>query len=641
MGTESETFPRAEEVLRLLASAAGTARLYPPASALPAAAVAKFTQRANQVMETQGPLRYLVDPNGFRIGEAEIGAGNSQVQALAKSLHALQVGQLVIAPGLSEAESAAFVIVANADAAAVRAHGGARALLSTAHVAHLAVVEVSLRASDEAGLLGVDLMTTPLDDIAAELASASKRWAKTDGVGEDDMQGAIDRLEEATREIAVERVASALMRLDEQTRMKVLGFSLKADANGQRMTGMLNVIAHMKPAALARLLKLVALQANTDPRRIAGVLDLPPETSKLLAEMLAPMPEDAAQAEGTSEEAPATVEAPADELAREMSQPIDHEALDRQVAVASPSLASARALGTAVALSIEHPDAETVRAIADSLPQATRDGAFETVRLALRRLDELAAQPELVGEIAQARAALWDPEILSAICLAVRSEADGAIAGELLQAAGPTGAEALLEAYVRGDEPQRSLLRPVLRGMGEPVLGVARTRLRSEEPRRAVAILKTLTALGDRRAVPVMTQALSHLDEDVRFAAITALADTPEPEAANALIRALGHPEPETQRHAVREIGRVKAAPAVHQLTRALEDLSARRTHETKREVIRALEQIGTPEAERALHRTADRSFTFTRRSRQLRAEARTALYNITLNRSTEGAETP
>ena len=77
----------------------------------------------------------------------------------------------------------------------------------------------------------------------------------------------------------------------------------------------------------------------------------------------------------------------------------------------------------------------------------------------------------------------------------------------------------------------------------------------------------------------------------------------------------------------MREIGRVRAAPAIHQLTRALEDLNVlQRTHETKKEVIRALERIGTPEAERALHRTADRSFAWGRKSRELRAQARAAL---------------
>ena len=277
-----------------------------------------------------------------------------------------------------------------------------------------------------------------------------------------------------------------------------------------------------------------------------------------------------------------------------------------------------------------HPDLETVQAIGDSLPQSARDGAFPTVREALRRLDELSADPALMGAISEARETLSDRRVLAEVCSAVATDADAAIAGEIMHAGGPAGAEALLDAYVRGSEEQRSLLRPVLRSMSDGVLGVARSRLRTDDAHRAVAILHTLAVLGDKRAIPVITQALSHLDEQVRFAAISALADTPEPEAANSLVKALGHPQRETQRYAIREIGRVKAAPAVHQLTRALEDLNVlQRTYETKREVIMALEQIGTPEAERALKRTAGRPLVFGRKGRELRALARRALENI------------
>ena len=70
----------------------------PPASALPAEAVARFTARANE-LTASGPLRFVVDPHGFRIGDTEIAAGQSQVVALAEALHALQVGQLVDRPG--------------------------------------------------------------------------------------------------------------------------------------------------------------------------------------------------------------------------------------------------------------------------------------------------------------------------------------------------------------------------------------------------------------------------------------------------------------------------------------------------------------------------------------------------------------
>ncbi len=636
MASETEGYPRAEEVLRLLAAAAGAARLYPPASALPAEAVARFVSRTNDAtFSAQGPLRYIVDPHEFRSGDTAIASGNSQVIALAESLHALQVGQLLIAPGLSEAEAAAFVAVVISDSGAIRTQGGLRSALAAIGVAHIAVVEVSLRASEEEGLLGVDLMVAPLDIIAEETAKAAERWAHSEGPGVDEVAGAIDRLEAATRRIAVERVASALMRLDETTRLRVLAFSLKADANGRRMDGMLNVIANMKPAALARLLTLVAAQAGTDPARIAGALPLPPETAKLLAIMLAPTP-DAPESSGAADTAQAA------EIAREMAIADDTGDIDRQIAVASPQLSAGRALATAVAVSRNHPDTGAVASIGDSLPHAARDGSFTTVREALRRLDELARQPELTDSTIAARATLTDAAVLAEICSAVQTDSDAAIVGELLHSAGPAGTEALLETYIRGSEPLRSLLRPVLRGMSESVLGVARARLRTDDPKSAIAILETLSALGDRRVVPVISQALGHLDEEVRFTAITALADTPGSEATNALTKALGHSEPETQRFAVREIGRVKATPAIHQLARALEDLNVQRTYETKKEIVRTLEQIGTPEAERALRRTAGRTFVWGRKTRELRALARMASENIQKsNANREGVDTP
>ena len=93
----------------------------------------------------------------------------------------------------------------------------------------------------------------------------------------------------------------------------------------------------------------------------------------------------------------------------------------------------------------------------------------------------------------------------------------------------------------------------------------------------------------------------------------------------------------------MREIGRVKAAPAIHQLTRALEDLNVlQRTHETKKEVIRALERSARPRRERALHRTADRTFVWGRKSRELRAQARVALDAASSQPTdAEGADAP
>lgn len=628
MATERDGFPRAEESLRLLAAAVGSARLYPSSSALPLEAAEKFTERSNE-LTASGPLRFTVDPHGFRAGDVEVAAGQSQTVALAEALHAMQVGQVIVVPGVTLEETTQFVVVANTDPKEVRSSGGPRAALVNAGVSHLAVVEVSLRSSEEEGLLGLDPVTAPLDELAAEVAAAVERrgQAAAHGPADDEVSLSVSRLEEATRELAMERMASAILRLDEQTRMRVLGMSLQADTSGHRMEGMLGVIARMKPAALARLFTLVAAQVGTDPQRISGAVKLPPETAKMLAFLLAPTPDVDPEFERSTPDQAA-------ELNQIMLAEEDTSDIERQVAVASPMLSSGRALSTATAVSRTRPDIDSVRSIGDVLPQATRDGSFEQVREALRRLDDLANDPALTEEASAARATLAEAKVLEDVCRVSVSDADAAIAGEILAAAGSTGAEVLLDNYIRMSEARRSLFHPVLRGMSEGVLGVARQRLRGSTVTTAAGILRVLPTLGDKRAVPVIAEMVNHLDEQVRFAAVSALASFQSPDASAALVRALNHREPETQRFAVREIGRARVGAAVPALSRALEDINVfQRTYETRKEIIRSLEQIGTKDAEKALRGFAARSIGLGRKTRELRAQAVRAADGIAKNR--------
>jgi len=224
--------------------------------------------------------------------------------------------------------------------------------------------------------------------------------------------------------------------------------------------------------------------------------------------------------------------------------------------------------------------------------------------------------------------------VLADVCRVSVSDADAAIAGEILRAAGTAGADALLGSYVRMGEPRRSLFRPVLRGMSEGVLGVARQKLRTAEPQAAVAIIDVLPTLGDRRAVPVVASMLSSLEEPVRFAAVRALAAMQSAEASAALIKALKHREPETQRYVVREIGRARVASAVPALSRALEDINVfARTYETRKELVRSLEQIGTLEAEKALRGYAAHTIGLGRKNRELRHQAISAADGIARDR--------
>lgn len=625
---EADSHVRAEEALRLLASAVSATRLYPESSPLRSEAIQRFIDRSSEV--GFGTVRVIVDPHEFRSGDAVLGKGQVHVASLAETLHAQQVGQLILVPGITPDEVMSFIACVNTDTKNVRQRGGLRSMLLESKVEHLAVIELTFRASDEEGLFGLDLTTAPLSEIGVETAAAAERWARSASVGEgtDDMDTAIGRLEQATRDIASSRVAEALMRLDEMTRMKVLGWALRADSSGKRMQGMLDVVAKMKPAALARLLTLVALQAGTDPGRVATAIDLPPEVMEQVALLLAPSPR-------TDAECGVPDYIDADRLARDAGTRDEDERADlqRQLSISGPTLASGKALVTAVALSRTRPDADTVKAISIALPAAARDGAFAPAREALRRLDELSSDPDLSAAVAAARGSLSDPATLHDLVRAPITDADAAIAGELLHAAGAAGAEALIDHYSRANEAARSLLRPVLRGLGDLILGVAARRVRSDDTVRANAVLRILPLLGDKRAVTTIAQALEHLDAEVRRTAIISLTIMPGQESAAILAKTVTHWDPETQRFAVKEIGRAKVAAAIPALGRMLEDINVfERNHELKKEIVKALESIGTPQVLPILKRVAQRRVILGRRNKELSALARRAVQNVSMN---------
>ncbi|HET6350577.1 MAG TPA: HEAT repeat domain-containing protein [Coriobacteriia bacterium] len=631
---EAEGFARAEEVIRQLAVAAGAARLYPAASALPKEATGRFVEIANK-MTASGPLRYQIEPHGIRMGTIALAPGQGQVTTLGEALYAMQVGQLVLANGLSDAEAEAFIALANATTGAVRAAGGPKAALASAGVQHIAVGEVNLKQTNDSEL-GVDLTTDPLSEISERLVEITEERAQTadSGPAGDLVADALAEMGDAARDLAYERTAQAMMMLDEQTRMRVLAMSLKTDSTGARMDGMLDVLAHMKPAALARLLKLTATQADTDPRRIAAAMPLPPDTMKALAMLLAPTPETPLPDLGVPDDETPRL------LAEEVWQTDDIVDPAELVAIASPRDSAGRALATAISISRMRVDADTVQAIADVLPDAASQGSFATVREALRRLYEIECDQSLAAEVATARQSLADLHVLRKVCAAAHTDADAAIAGEMIQAAGSVGAEALLESYIRLPRAQRSLLLPVLRGSSEMVLGIARSRARISDSATAIGIVRTLADLGDSRAVAVISQVLdASLDERVRFAAATSLANTSTPEAEQALIKALAHREIETKRHVVRELGRIKSAAAVPSLARFFDDVSVlTQSYETRKDIIAALEAIGTPDAQKALRRFASRIPLLGRKSRDLKRLATDAASGF---EATRGVDAP
>lgn len=620
-----------EEVLRLLASAVNAVRLYPPSSDLPGQALDRFVARAAEVTRA-GQIRVIVDPHAFRIGESLLGAGHTQTSHLAESLHAMQVGQLVITPDMTRTEAEALVKVAGSEPREIRAGGGARAALVAAGATNVAFIEVSLRSSAEEGLPGVDLVNAPLDDIADSITEATQRWKASAETGEpfDEAAQAIEGLEQATRDLASARVAAAMMRLTEEERVQVLTSALTPDGSGEPMRGMLDIIARMNPASLARLLRMAAQATGGTSELLSLPLDLPPEVARQVAMLLAPSPR-------TEAECGVPADPEVDRLAVEATALGGEQDLARLKADASPSRAG-RALQATVALLRTRGDTESLAAVGTAIAPAARSGAFTTVREALRALDEVAASSTDLADAADdVRSSLADAEVLADACAAVQTDADAAIAGELLLAAGTQGADSLLTHYAHADEAARSLMRPVLRGLSDQVVSSAARRLRSDDAPTAVGILSALPDLGERHALSAVTHGLEHLDFEVRRAAVTTLANLESPDAKRALAKALGHWDPETRRWMIREMGRVRAIEAIPSLVRILEDINMlERNHELKKEVIKCLESIGSREALPVLERWSRRRFLIGRKNKELRFLAKRAVERLASDGRTE-----
>jgi hypothetical protein len=617
----------AEEAVRALAAAAAAVRLYPPTSEIPAQAVARFVQIASAVTAAHGPVRFAVEPKTFKWGDVIVGEGQAYVTAFAEALYAHQAGQLIVAPGVDATETLAFVHCAASDPSAAREEGGLRSAMVAAGVSHIAVVELTLRASTEEGLAGLDLTSAPMDAIAPAVVRAAAAWAKTaaGGQGRDEVAEVIGGLEAATRDLATERVRLALLQLDAKTRAAVLAAALRTDPAGRAMDGMLAVIAGMKPATLALLLSLAAGRTGADPQSLMSRLELPPEAARALALMLRASPRSESDCG-----VPPTVdaEALASDAVAETEQ--DEESVRRSVESADHAAAATRALATTIVLARRSPDSESVTALGDAMGPALGSGAFRLLCAALNLLNDVDAQPGLEVAVLRAKHVLAQPDLLAAGCATSGDPATARDAGAVLAAAGVAGAEALVDTWIAAPESRRVSLIEGARTVPDLVIAPAGRRLRTAAPPEARDLVALLAGLGDRRAVGALAQALDNPAGDVRARAIEGLAAIGTDDAWSSVVSSITHPDEATVRAALAAIragGRRQAVPA---MMAALQIKSpGARNRRLNREIIEEVRQMGAVEALPALRQIASRRFVFGRAARELRDTARAAVADL------------
>jgi hypothetical protein len=615
---------RAAELLRTLATAAAAVRLYPPTSPLRLQAIERFVQAAHILTSSRGPIQYLVDRTRFVVMEIAVGESQPQVSALAESLHALQVGQLIIAPGISADETALFLDILGREAKAVRASGGARSALLESGVENIAVVEVSLRTSTEEGMLGLDLTQAPLEEIADQIVPAMEAWTASaaEGQGLDVAAEAIGRLEPAARDLAMQRCAEALLRLDEATRVRVLQQALATDAGGAPMAGMLDIVARMSPPALARLLRLAAEAATQPPGALAGLIELPPQAAAELARLLEP-PAVSGRDGDVSERTDTS--GILSEVVADAEADVEH--IRTLVISASPREKARRGLGTTVHIAVAHPDAVSVRAVIDALGPAVATGAYDEVARAAELLGGLAGDPSLSAIVQESRGVLGSPDLLRDCVLRLADDPDARGPRALFDRAGHAGAEALALVYVESDDATRIALTPLARSLIEPIALTAGKLIRSRDTTTALGAVDLLRALASRRLLPTCAHGLEHPDPVVREAAAAAIADMPGPESRRILQDALAHRNIAVRLAAVRGIGRARRTDALDSLLEIIGS-SGRgdRNQDLKREAFRSIEMLGSDQAVPVLEKLAKRSAGIGKRRRENRDLARTTL---------------
>lgn len=621
--THASLSAQAEDLLRLLSSALTATRLYPLTSPIRAEAIAHFVSEAAAITAITGPVQYYVDRNRFVVSSTAIGETLPQVSALAELLHALQVRQIIVAPGLTTLEAAAFLDVISGDTHAIRASGGVRAAVLAVGVANIALIEVSLRASEEAGLLGLDLTTAPLEDIAGELQNAVSAWSVEDAG--DVVAESIDRFEPAARDLAMRRCAEALLLLDEATRLQMLSSAMPTAPGAPAMDGMLGVVAHMPPAALARLLQLTASKMGETPNDVLGKLELPPELAVELTALLKPSPRSD-EARGIPEEA--NVVGIAAEVAESDDDDLAHIAM--LVKATTGRAAAARGLSTALRMASGKPSEENVKVVADAMRAAMREGAMAELASAAAFLGGLVDDPALGNAARAAQSILHEQALLEACARRLAADPSDDAARTLMSEAGAAGAEALVSAYLDASELQRAHLLSAASGMLEGIAPVAGRILRSGDAASAGAVLRLLGSIGSRRLVPTIGAGLEHVDVRVREAAVVALANSPGPESSQLLLKALVHWDPETRRIGAREIGRTRNEDLLPALLKIIGEVNLfERNYELKKEVLKSLEALHSPRAVPVLRKLAHRTTVVGKKNRELRYLARRVLESL------------
>lgn len=191
--TEADAKTQLEAVVRGIATAGKTLKLYPPTSPIPREAAESSATALADYLSDNPVLSLGVDREGFRWMGQQLGVGVAGTSDLADELRDLGVAEVDFVPGVTVDELVSFLQVVGGDPDEIKASGGAGTLLAAEGVDSIRVTDVLLTVIEEEILAPDEDIEAFLRQLAADpdrlsawltAASAGDSQAFAEGLGE-------------------------------------------------------------------------------------------------------------------------------------------------------------------------------------------------------------------------------------------------------------------------------------------------------------------------------------------------------------------------------------------------------------------------------------------------------------------------
>lgn len=615
-----------DTVVRSLATAAKTLRLYPPTSPIPRQTAAAAREALTGFFANEPVLVLTIAREGFSYAGVQVNAPGSV--ELADMLTGHGVAQVDITPDVNTTDLIAFLGVVLEDHEDVRAAGGLGAALAAAGVEAVRVSDVALTVAEPDSLAQAE----DVDEFLRELAGDPNRLALWLAIA---ASGDPAALAEGLAELAsvvgaggigdlIASLSSAFLQLQQEGRDVLLRLAVKSDDTSGLMA---SVLGNLSSGDIAGSLAggLFGKNVLSMSSMLAG-LPLGGRVSEILAEVkpllantghsdqeLAYLEHMLEVREQENPEAPLTEQHPdyAKVAAIAEVKPEEYERARSEVQ-SSMARMNATSVATMLQLLDQQSDFElyckTLDGLASIMPALfeTRDLVLANkvvVELASREARTDQPWPELTVCLREAIAKATGPRSMSALLHAVADDRSLApVARDVMRSAGNAGQMAFVrEAIGMRDGDGLTLAEEVI---GRRLIDLLIAETPHAQWFSLGAIVRRLVAEDDPRSQQAIETLVKRPDEQSRQEMAKALAASGSGTALRQLAALMRDPSLEVAFIAIRAAGRSVAPGAANALGKRFDELDCdNRDFAVCREIIAALGRSIDPDGRTVLEK--------------------------------------